>query len=41
MKNALFTCLLLSAIAASTHAQSVYAVDYESQADVTVYVVDY
>ena len=25
----------------STNAQSVYAVDYESQADVTVYVVDY
>ena len=33
MKNTLFTCLFLSAIAASTHAQSVYAVDYESQAD--------
>ena len=41
MKNALFTCLFIFAIASSTHAQSVYAVDYASQADVTVYVVDY
>lgn len=41
MKHALLTSLLFCAIILSTHAQSVYAVDYESQADVTVYVVDY
>ena len=41
MKYALITSLLFIATTLSTSAQSVYAVDYASQADVTVYVVDY